>query len=143
MEHGMRGKSYQVVAVVKGFDLYVIGQNRGIEVLYFFLERFDNHAWVFALAHHHDAFDYVGVAVAANLPQTRQCGFGYFGDVAHENRCPVDVVYDDVLNLADIVQQANTANNVCLAALFNHIAAYVDVAFGYGVEQLQRGNVVL
>ena len=61
----------------------------------------------------------------------------YGSQVLDKDWCAIDVLYDDILDLFHVINQADTPHDIGLRAFRDHVAAYVDITFRDSVVQLQ------
>ena len=110
---------------------------------HFLFQCGDNFLAVLTLAHHHNALYHIICFAAPYLSQRRFVAFADRGHVAHQYRYTAEVLHHNVANLLRVVQQADAAHYVGLAAALYHVAAYVHVASGQCLIKFYGRDAIL
>ena len=110
---------------------------------HFLFQCGDDFLAVLTLVHHHDALYHIICSASSHLSQRRFVAFADCGHVAHQYRYTAEVLHHDVANLLRVVQQADAAHYVGLAAALYHVAAHVDIAARQRLVELDGRDAIL
>ncbi len=95
-----------------------------------------------AAQHHDDAFDGVVILVESELAQARRVADGDFADVAYAHRHAILRADDHAADVLHVLDQAQAAHVIKLAALRIKSAAGVGVVHGKLLDHLRDGDVI-
>ncbi|MNY12962.1 hypothetical protein D3C86_1460700 [compost metagenome] len=129
MQYRMCCILHQMGTVIEGYDLYIFGQDIIIQFVYFGMDQVQHFFGIFTFTHHDNTFYDIVIIIEMHLPQARLFGFYHFSHILYQNGYTIGLGDNNIIDLINIVQQTNTAYDIALSILFDHIASNIDITF--------------
>ena len=141
--HGPDRQVDQVFPVIERNDPDIVGQGIGLDLLDLIFERADYLFGILAFTHDDNAFNNVVLVHSPHLSEAWQARLVHVRQMFDQDWRPVDVFHDNILDLLDVIDQANTSYDIGLGAFRDDITSDIEITLGNGVEQLQAGYAVI
>ena len=143
LAHGAGGELHQVTAVVIGNDLHPRRQDViALDVVEARVDALQRARRFAAIAHQDDPLHHVGVGVVPDDAETRRGSDLGVGHVLHPDRDALLLVDDHVLDVVDVLEEADAADGVGLLADVHPLPADVLVGVLDGADQLRERHVL-
>ena len=134
---------YQVLTIVKRYDLYIFRQYVLIQISYLIFQIRNHFSRILSLSHHHNALNNIILIHSPHLSETGQAGFMNFRQVLYQNRSSIDILNHDISQLIQVINQTDATNHIGLRAFRDHISANINITFGYRIIQFKGSNSII
>ncbi len=143
MRHCPYRQVHQVLTVVERHNPHIFRQRIFLYVRYLFFQGGNHFARILSFPHDDNPLHDIVFFHASHLSQPGQTRFVDVCQMFHQDRCAVDVLDYDILNLLRIVNQSDAAYHISLRTFGYHIAPYINITLCNRVEQFQRCHVII